>query len=35
VKSDRLAPGAEELAGIHRGLAVALPCPAEQYWGKR
>jgi hypothetical protein len=30
-----VAPGAEELAGIHRGLAVALPCPAERFWARR
>jgi WD40 repeat protein/uncharacterized protein YegL len=29
------APSAEELAGIYRGIAVAIPCPASVFWGKR
>lgn len=29
------APSADELAGIYRGIAVAIPCPASAYWGQR
>ena len=29
------APSAEELAGIYRGIAVAIPCPASVFWGQR
>lgn len=29
------APDAEALAGIYRGIAVAIPCPAAGYWGRR
>jgi hypothetical protein len=30
-----VAPDAEQLAGIYRGIAVAIPCPAESFWGRR
>jgi Mg-chelatase subunit ChlD len=30
-----VAPGAEALAGIYRGIAVAIPCPAGAFWGRR
>ena len=30
-----LAPDAEALAGIYRGIAVAIPCPAGAFWGRR
>ena len=26
---------AEALAGIYRGIAVAIPCPADVFWGRR
>jgi len=29
------APTAEELHDIYRSIAVAIPCPAEQFWGRR
>ena len=29
------APDAEALAGIYRGIAVAIPCPAAAFWGRR
>jgi Mg-chelatase subunit ChlD len=29
------APEAEELADIYRAIAVAIPCPAEAFWGRR
>jgi hypothetical protein len=28
-------PDAEALAGIYRGIAVAIPCPADAFWGRR
>jgi len=31
----RHAPDAEALAGIYRRIAGDLPCPAEQFWGRR
>jgi hypothetical protein len=30
-----VAPDAEALAGIYRGIAVAIPCPAAGFWGRR
>jgi hypothetical protein len=30
-----VAPDAEALAGIYRGIAVAIPCPADAFWGRR
>jgi Mg-chelatase subunit ChlD len=30
-----VAPDAEALAGIYRGIAVAIPCPAGTFWGRR
>lgn len=30
-----LAPDGEDLAGIYRGIAVAVPCPAGVFWGGR
>jgi hypothetical protein len=29
------APDAEALAGIYRGIAVAIPCPVADFWGRR
>ena len=29
------APDGEALAGIYRGIAVAIPCPAGAFWGRR
>ena len=29
------APTAEQLGGIYRQIAVAIPCPAEAFWGRR
>jgi hypothetical protein len=29
------APDGEALAGIYRGIAVAIPCAPEQFWGRR
>ena len=29
------APDGEDLAAIYRQIAVAVPCPAGQYWGRR
>ena len=29
------APDAEQLAEIYRAIAVAIPCPAERFWGRR
>jgi hypothetical protein len=29
------APDAEALAGIYRGIAVAIPCPVAGFWGRR
>ena len=29
------APTADELADIYRGIAQALPCPADAFWGRR
>ncbi len=31
----RHAPSAAELAGIYRGIAVDIPCPAAAFWGGR
>jgi Mg-chelatase subunit ChlD len=28
-------PNAEDLVGIYRAIAVAIPCPAEAFWGRR
>jgi hypothetical protein len=30
-----IAPDAEALAGIYRDIAVAIPCPASAFWGRR
>ena len=30
-----LAPDGEDLAAIYRAIAVEIPCPAGQYWGRR
>jgi len=30
-----VAPDAEALAGIYRGIAVAIPCPADAFWARR
>jgi hypothetical protein len=30
-----LAPDAEALAGIHRAIAVTIPCPKKVWWGRR
>jgi hypothetical protein len=30
-----LAPDAAALAGIYRSIAVAIPCPAGAFWGRR
>jgi hypothetical protein len=30
-----VAPDAEQLAGIYRSIAVAIPCPANAFWGRR
>jgi Mg-chelatase subunit ChlD len=30
-----VAPDAEALAGIYRGIAVAIPCPVAAFWGQR
>jgi hypothetical protein len=29
------APDGEALAEIHRGIAVAIPCPVGVFWGRR
>ena len=29
------APDSEDLAEIYGAIAVEIPCPAEQYWGRR
>jgi hypothetical protein len=29
------APDAEDLADIYRRIAMMIPCPREQFWGRR
>ena len=29
------APDGDALAGVYRGIAVAIPCPAGAFWGRR
>jgi hypothetical protein len=29
------APAAEDLAGIYQQIAVEIPCPRDEFWGRR